>query len=372
MGVVLNIVALFVTFAILHFSVTRGWSNGKHQILKRRLLDKAILPESERAELNTERVLVFIVVLGPIILASGVLWLVPGALAWVSRSWGVLAALVLALAQLGFFMASSALHEAAMADVYAETHPKFRKNLTGWQEKELAPFREAWRKALAAAVAQEIKTIDAEEEEDGPGGDGALFEGRGSDGDEGAALGLEFEVLQSWRGQQPQEGPPYFQAGGEWAVLKCRTRTEPPATFWFAETSPLLSGDPPFAFGDGRMWTDSEADAANLCHAVCAAFKPGAETSSIALPREPIRFGTAVLSRSTSPLAGGGFAGAGSWTATKWTTEDGAEVFVNWSAASKRGNFSEKDECYADGVCEAFGARFPESENTDALDSDDE
>ena len=50
MGIVLNIVAFLVTFALLHFSVTRGWSNGKHQILKRRLLEKAILPESERAE----------------------------------------------------------------------------------------------------------------------------------------------------------------------------------------------------------------------------------------------------------------------------------------------------------------------------------
>ncbi|MEO8501551.1 MAG: hypothetical protein ABI565_11600 [Vicinamibacteria bacterium] len=369
MGVVLNIAALLVTFAILHFSVTRGWSNGKHQILKRRLLNKAILPESERAGLNAERVLIFIVVLGPITLALGVLWLVPGALAWVSRSWGVLAALVLALAELGFFMASSALNEGAMADVYAETHPKFRKNLSGWQEKEVAPFREAWRKALAAAVAQEIKNIDAEDD-DGPAG--TTFEGRGSGGDEYAALGLEFEILQSWHGQQTLEGPPYFQAGGEWAVLKCRTRTEPPGTFWFAETSPVLSGDPPFAFGDGRMWTDSEFDAANLCRAVSAAFKPGAEISSIALPPGPLKFGTAVLSRSTAPLAGGGFAGTGSWTATKWTTEDGSEVFLNWSAASKRGNFSEKDECYADGVCEAFGARFPESKNTDALDSDGE
>ena len=371
MGVVLNIAALVVTFAILHFSVTRGWSNGKHQILKRRLLDKAILPESERAELNTERMVIFVVVLGPVILALGVLWFVPGALAWVSRSWGVLAAWVLALVELGFFMASSALHEAAMADVYAETHPKFRKNLSAWQEKELAPFREAWRKALAEAVAQEIKNIDAEDD-DGPAGDGATFQGRGSDADESAALALEFEVLQSWRGQQTLEGPPYFQAGGGWAVLKCRTRTEPPATFWFAETSPLLSGDPPFAFGDGRLWTDSEVDAANLCRAVFAVFKPGAEISSIAFPPQPIKFGTVVLSRSTAPLSGGGFAGTGSWTATKWTTEDGSEVFLNWSAVSKRGNFSEKDECYADGVCEAFGARFPESGNTDALDSDDE
>lgn len=359
MGIVLNIVAFLVTFALLHFSVTRGWSNGKHQILKRRLLEKAILPESERAELNTERVLVFVVVLGPIALAVGVLWLVPGAFAWVSRSWGVLAALVLAFAELGSFMASPALKEAAMADVYDETHPKFRKNLAAWQEKELAPFREAWRKALAAAVAQEIKNIDAEEDEEAAG-------------DEGAPTGLEFEILQSWRGQKILEQPPYFQAGGEWAVMKCRTRTEPPATFWFAETSPPLSGDPPFVFGDGRIWTDSEADATNLCRAVSAAFKPGAEISSIALPPQPIRFGTAVLSRSTALLAGGGFAGTGTWTATKWTTEDGSEVFLNWSAASKLGHFSEKDECYADGVCEAFGARFPESENADDLDSDDE
>lgn len=80
---------------------------------------------------------------------------------------------------------------------------------------------------------------------------------------------------------------------------------------------------------------------------------------------------TAVFSRSTGPSPGGGFSGKGSWTATKWFTEDGSEFFLNWSASAAKGHFSEKDELYAEGICEAFGARFERQDRDDEQDEDD-
>ncbi len=362
MGILLNIVAFGMSFWLLHFAVTRGWSNGHQHILKRRLLDKAILPESERPGLNMERALIPIVAFGPILLSTVILWFLPGALAWAAGSWGVWAAILLALVELVMFARSSELKDAALVVVYDENLPKFRKNLSSWQEKELGPFRAAWGKHLAANIdaAVEAGEDGAPDDDDEMEADDEDDRGSGDSGRPPAHL--EFEILEAHKDKSTIDSPPYFAPGGPWAVVKCRTRTEPTATFWFAETSPPLSGEQPFAFGEARIWTESEDDWPDLCGAIVAAFRPGTGAYASGTPAGPINFGTAVLSRSAAPIEGGGFGGTGAWTATKWFTEDGSEFFLNWSVKSRLGHFSEKDEGYADGVCEAFGAHFNEAE----------
>jgi hypothetical protein len=207
-----------------------------------------------------ERVLIPVVAFGPIVVTLVILWFVPGALAWAARSWGVLAAIVLAIIEFVILATSSELKDAALVAVYDENLPKFRKNLSSWQEKELGPFRAAWGKHLAA-------NLDAAVEagEDGASDDDDEME---ADEDDGPGTGdsdrppahLEFDILEAHKDKATIATPPYFAPAGQWAVVKCRTRTEPTATFWFAETSPPLSGEQPFAFGEARIWTESEDD----------------------------------------------------------------------------------------------------------------
>lgn len=360
MGILLNIVAFGAALWLLHFGVTRAWSNGHQHILKRRLLDKAILPESERSGLNMERALIPLVAFGPILLTLVVLWFLPGALAWATRSWGVWSAIVLAVVELAMFARSSELKDAALVVVYDENLPKFRKNLSSWQEKELGPFRAAWGKHLAANLDAAVDSAEGGTEDDDDLGAGEADEdGHGAGDPDRPPAHLEFEILEAHKDKSVIDSPPYFAPAGAWTVVKGRTRTEPAATFWFAETSPPLSGEQPFAFGEARIWTESEDEWRDLCGAIVAAFRPGTGAYACGTPAGPINFGTAVLSRSAAPIEGGGFGGTGTWTATKWFTEDGSEFFLNWSVKSHLGHFSEKDEGYADGVCEAFGAHFP-------------
>ncbi len=63
-----------------------------------------------------------------------------------------------------------------------------------------------------------------------------------------------------------------------------------------------------------------------------------------------------MLGRSTAPRPEGGFAGDGSWTASKWFYEEAIEFYVNWSLDEKMGSFAEKDESSGPEVYSVFRA----------------
>ena len=362
MSILLNLVAFVVSMVLVHRVVTVGWFNAFQNVLTRRLLDKAIIPASEWSTVRLKAYLTPFVALWPLGIVLFIAWLIPGGLLWIRGSWGVMAALALGLAEFAVFALTATGRAVSYAAVYKEYADKFPKKLAAWQEKELAPFRKAHAEELEAESEEAGRTSTA--------AGTATFQGGVGDGPPQARL--DFDILESHTDCETTEAAPFFRKGGRWSVLKCRTRAEPAATFWFAETSGPLSGDPPFAFGDSKMWADSPADGTNLCRAIVATFDPALTGCAVEPTPGVMTLSTAVFSRDTAPAPGGGFSGKGSWTATKWFTEDGSEFFLNWSASAKQGHFSEKDETYAEGICEAFGARFEGSdEDDDDLEDED-
>lgn len=346
MGILLNLAAFVLAVGLFHIAISVVWVNAQEQFFTRRLLDKAILRGVDRSALNLKLALMPMVGLGPLAITLLIVWFIPGGLDWLAGSWGLKGAAAVALLELVLFIRTSA--DSSRAEVYKENLGRIREPLAAWQVRELEPFRKAWALELVNSVEDNDDDDDDDDDDD---------EGAGNNADHPPAR-LDFEIEEAHEGSQLLEAAPYWAPGGSWTVLKCRTRTEPAAPFWFGETSPAPSGDTPFAFGDAKVWTETDDDWRALCGAVVSAFRPGDAPFRIGTPEGPVAFGTAVLSRSTALAKDGGFAGSGSWTATKWFAEDGSEFFLNWSIKDRAGHFSEKDEDYADGVCEAFGATF--------------
>lgn len=364
MGILLNLLAIVVTLFLAHMLVAVGWQTAYKTVLSRRLIDKALVPASEGSNLRQRMILASTMALGPIALTLLVAWWIPGGLDWLAYSWGVKVGLFIGLLEFILFALTSAGRATSRASVYKDYADKLPKQLSAWQEKELAPFRKAYVEAQESDAATP-PTAPVQP----PGAASAVFQGSSEGFDPPARL--DFSILERHPDVELTETAPYFKPGGAWAAFKCRTSSESPATFWFAEKSGPLSGDPPFAFGDSKMWSDTPEDGANLCRAIVRTFHPSLSDYTVEAPSGVMTLSTAVFSRSTSPSPGGGFSGKGSWTATKWFTEDGSEFFLNWSASAAKGHFSEKDELYAEGICEAFGARFERHDRDDEQDEDE-
>jgi hypothetical protein len=360
-GILLNLLAFAVTLFLAHIVVTIGWLTAHKVVLTRRLIGKAIIPKSEGADLSLRMILAATMSLGPIAFFLLVAWWIPGGLDWVARSWGVKAGILVGFLEFGLFAFTSSGRAMSYAAVYKAYADKFPKRPSAWQEKELAPYR----KAHADEEESETAT-PATAPVQAAGAGSAVFQG-GAEGFDPPAR-IDFSILETHPNVELTETAPYFKPGATWSAFKCRTSSEPPATFWFAEKSGPLSGDPPFAFGDSKMWSATPEDGANLCRAIVRTFHPSLSEYTVEAPSGVMTLSTAVFSRSTSPMPNGGFSGKGSWTATKWFTEDGSEFFFNWSASAGQGHFSEKDELYAEGICEAFGARFERQDQDDEED----
>ena len=165
---------------------------------------------------------------------------------------------------------------------------------------------------------------------------------------------LEFRITRVYIDQQLAEEFPGHRDGGAWMFMDC------------AAAAP--GGDVPFVVGvmtEALPAGDQEGVALTRGRAVVRTRDRAATDAFLALfaesfhtgvpeplapkPVHPVVFSTEVLGTSLSRAAGGnGFTlgDDGPWTATKWspaTPHLHAEVFFNYSLATRQGEFSEKD-----------------------------
>ncbi len=266
----------------------------------------------------------------PAIVVGLVQYFSPEALPWAVQRWGFWSGVAVASA-LVLLVVLGTTREERMATFYGEQRAALKTRLVIRQQSYLKPFREAWEAAEKARQEAEKKA---------PASANAAGDTRPH---------LDFEILDVDRGQQLVDEPPYSKDGGDWTVCTCRLLSGSRAAFYFAERSGPSGDGAPFAWGEAKLWVPSVGDGADLAEAIGDAFRvtKGRSRVSGSMPAPPLGFGTAVLSRATSPRPDGSFAGSGSWTACKWFYEEATEFYVNWSLDEKRGGFAEKDEDHA-------------------------
>lgn len=272
----------------------------------------------------------------PALITGLVHYFAPSALPWAAERWGFWAGVSVAVV-LTLLLLLGTPREERRAGFYGENRGRLKTRLVLRQQSYLKPFREAWEAAEKKAAEAKPEAAPAAAPEDAP-------------------PRLDFEILDVDSTQQLSDDAPYASDGGDWTVCTCRLVSGSKAAFYFAERSGEPGKDVPFAWGEARLWVPAAADGADLAEAIGDAFRVSKGRSRVkgSLPAPPIRFGTAVLSRATSPRPDGSFAGTGSWTATKWFYEEAVELYVNWSLEEKLGRFGEKDDSYRDDVYAAF------------------
>jgi hypothetical protein len=278
------------------------------------------------------------------VLTLGVLggWLLarfaPAAWAWVAGSWGVRAGFVAGLVAQAirwFGAAGRELAERLRAGYFQSHCDDLPKRLTARQEAYVRHYRQ-----LAERLAAEAEGDPSEGAESPEDGDGRL------------AFAIEAAASR----QALRDASPGFEPGGDWSVLTCRLEHESrPARFFLAERSGAPGKDLPMAWGEGRLWTAGASDAETLLAAFRAAFPSDEQAEPGTVSGGMITASTVVLARGVGRQPDC-FSGKGTWTASKWAFEEVDEVYVNWSAAEKRGEFAEKDEAYRAGLLSAVAA----------------
>lgn len=292
--------------------------------------------------------------LRPALLAGGVgvvVWWFPRLGPLVTAAWGIWvgAGLGLVYAVLGLVgTRSDEAQRIFMSISYDILHEELPARLSARQQTFVKPYRlahEEQQRTQAAATALE------------------------------EWAGLSFSIQQVWTGQKATDAPPYFEAGGDWTVLLCGLQGGRPAAFFLAERSAAPAGNPPIAWGEGRVWVTATGDADALLAACRAAFPPehaeatgddeddGApafdpswDPGPAVAPGPPLRPSTVALGREVA-RTDNGFSGRGTWSASKWFFDHGAtEVFVNYSLAERRGELAEKDDLYRAALLQAVAA----------------
>lgn len=341
--ILLNLIAAIVVFAAWHSFAVGAWYGVTDQYLKRRLFDAGIIGGASRPVIDKEAGAHFASAVLPLAVLAAVLALWGSARAFVASSWGLLLAALLGVIEIAVLAwAWSGMCSERRAEIYNEYKDRFRSPLAAWQKAILDPYVGASATESIKAMIEKEKDKRAAFAANPPEGARiAVPEGRDPD----LIPQLEFAIMKR------DTGP------DDWTTYACETLDEPKARFSFVERSSAPQGDPPIAWGEARVSFPDAENATQFAHGMLRAFWAGDPPSEVAPPPTPVGFATVVFSREATELPSGGFASkGGTWVASKWTTEEDAEVFVNWNVVESRGHFSEKDEAYAAGVCRAFGA----------------
>jgi hypothetical protein len=352
MLILLNLIAAMVVLAAWHSLAAGAWYGVTDQYLKRRLFRAGIIGGASGSVIDKEGRAHFVSAVLPAAFLAAVLALWGSARAFVASSWGLWLAAFLGMIEIALLAwAWRGMCSERRAEIYNEYKDRFRSPLAAWQKAILDPY-------VGASATESIKAMIEKERDERAAfaanpPEGALI--AVPDGvDPDLIPQLEFAITKR------DAGP------DDWTTYACETLDEPKARFSFIERSPAPQGDPPIAWGEASVSFPDAENATRFAREMLDAFWAGDPCSEVAPPQAPVRFATVVFSREATELPSGGFASkGGTWVASKWTTEEDAEVFVNWSVAESRGHFSEKDEAYAAGVCRAFGAAVEDEDSDD-------
>lgn len=173
---------------------------------------------------------------------------------------------------------------------------------------------------------------------------------------------LAFAIEEAWQRRRMTDAAPWYEEGGDWTVLRCRTVGKDSAGFFMA----IREGRPtaaPIKWSEGRLWVSEVPAGEALLKAFQAAFpaprsllgrRKRFRGGSAVSP--PTAFGVAVLGERVARPATGVLRSEGGWTGTKWTDDLGAELFVHWNIEEKAGMFGEKDEAYRKDLVERIAS----------------
>jgi hypothetical protein len=187
---------------------------------------------------------------------------------------------------------------------------------------------------------------------------------------------LPFKITAVHEKRKPTTTAPFHAGGGEWTYFDCQPNSDPNVAFTVGVLSKSGDGNAPVAWGKAVLIVKDREAGARFVELFSKAFS----TKLPSPPKQahtpaPFSIGTAILGENVTRTEQGGFFGrGGGWTATKWfPEEDGrsAEVYFNYNAAKREGEFSEKDDNYGDDLVAIFAAALrdgPRPERTPETD----
>ncbi|MBX7186948.1 MAG: hypothetical protein K1Y01_17545 [Vicinamibacteria bacterium] len=342
MAILLNLIAAIAVLVAWHSLAAGAWYGVTDQYLKRRLLNAGIIGPVSRSVIDKEARAHFVSAVSPLAFLVAVMALWGSARTFLVSSWGLLLAAFLGLIEIAVLAwAWRDMCSERRAEIYGEYKGSILSPLAAWQKAILDPYVGASATESIKAIIEKERAKRAAFAANPPEGVRiAVPEGRDPD------LIPQWEFVISKRVVGPDD----------WTTYACETLDEPRARFSFVERGSPAQGDPPIAWGEARVSFPDADNAIQFARGMLHAFWAGDPPSEVAPPQAPVEFATVVFSREATELPSGGFASkGGTWVASKWTTEEDAEIFVNWNVAESRGYFSEKDQTYAAGICRAFG-----------------
>lgn len=161
------------------------------------------------------------------------------------------------------------------------------------------------------------------------------------------ALALSIDAIHE--NQKPTNKPPFYAPGGKWTYLDLKTPGGAMFTVGVTVERELQSDVPITMYGVRAFAADPKQGAAVLEELAKALKVPVPPPAKAAKPIKPLAMVASSMGGELARNDDGSFSGAGTWRATKWTTEraeHAAEVFFNFSLKDKKAELSEKDTDY--------------------------
>ena len=169
---------------------------------------------------------------------------------------------------------------------------------------------------------------------------------------------LGLKILKVHEQQKPLDKAPWHEPGGDWTFLECAAEKD--ATIQMVVGSRIRSStkaDIPLTWGEAFLAVSSPSAGAAFVEAFSKAFHQPLPPRHGEKPPGVLKMGTAILGANLVRDPKGGFTAGrkGTWTTTKWFMQSEAaeaEVYFNWSVATRRAEFCEKDEDYREELIE--------------------
>jgi hypothetical protein len=177
--------------------------------------------------------------------------------------------------------------------------------------------------------------------------------------DDSDVSGLALTIDAVYEHEKPLDKPPWHGAGGDWRFLDLRTPGGARFTVGMGDHK-VAKPDVPFVLYEAMLIGGERAQGEAVVNELAKGLgtSPPARSKK-ARPLLPTRLTAVELARNVARSTDGGFSGAGTWTASKWTFEtddDEAEIYFNHSLADKRAELMTKDEEYNKGIAAVFAA----------------
>jgi hypothetical protein len=166
------------------------------------------------------------------------------------------------------------------------------------------------------------------------------------------------KILKVHEQQKALDQMPWHEPGGDWTFLECAAEKD--ASIQVVIGSRVRSAtkaNVPITWGEGFLAMSSPSGGAAFVKAFAKAFHQPLPPRQGQKPPGFLKSGTAVLGSNLvrDPKGGFGAGRKGTWTATKWFLQSDtaeAEVYFNYSAATRQAEFCEKDEEYREELIE--------------------